>query len=336
MVCEQAGLGIHSSHMNTCIYAQRHIVSTFANWLISFQLSTSSQKEMSIYMAKMESLISPDSSLKDNLTVVTAFFDIGTFCKGTCFASRSLDDYLEWTKTFGYLLNPLVVYTDSSRFQKHMERVRAKLFHRTEIFLIDRNSSWAFRRKELIRDIYSTKGYPVYYPNTVVPEYPCAQHAKYDVVARAATENYFRTDYFTWLDIGLFRHEVNNPKYFTLEIPPGFNSSRIAVDLVYDMPMDMEMSRIFKEKMDWVCGCIFMGERNLVLAYTEQYKRAVDYFLSQRLMNTDQQVLYAMYSTQGRKLIKADIDLQLYKRENNCHTNKWFYLGYLMRKWALV
>lgn len=173
----------------------------------------------------------------------------------------------------------------------------------------------------------------MHYPNTVVPEYSCAQHAKYDVVARAASENYFDTDYFAWLDIGLFRYEVDNTKYFTLEIPAGFDSSRIAVNLVNNVTMDMEISRIFKEKMDWICGCIFMGERNLILKYTEQYKRAVDYFLSQKLMNTDQQVLYALYSSPGRKQINPDIDLQFYKC-NNCDFDAWFYLGYLMRKWA--
>ena len=83
-----------------------------------------------------------------------------------------------------------------------------------------------------------------------------------------------------------------------------------------------------KQKLDWICECIFLGRRDAILKYAEQYKRAVDYFLSQKLMNSDQQVLYAMYSKSGRTHIKSEIELQFYKNGHNPR----FYLGYRMRK----
>ena len=262
------------------------------------------------------------------VTVVTAFFDIGKFGKGAPANTRTPATYLNWAQTFKLLLNPLVVYTDSKQFYDYMLKLREKFQTRTKMFMLNRTSSWAFQRKDITKDIFSIKGYPKHYPNTVVPEYSCAMHAKYDVITRAATSNYFHTDYFMWLDVGLFRAEVKSEKYFSLELPQDFNDSRIAVNQVYNVSMSEEISVIIKQKLDWICGCIFLGRRDVILKYAEQYKRAVDYFLSQKLMNTDQQVLYAMYSKSGRTHIKPEIELQLYK---NGH-NPWFYLGYLMRK----
>ena len=271
---------------------------------------------------------SADSTTPTLITVVTAFFDIGNFGKGSPSISRTPDTYLNWAEAFAYLLNPLVVFTDSPKFYKRVLKLRTKLQDRTKLLMFNRTSSWAFQRRDVIRRIFSSKGYPKYYPNTVLPEYSCAMHAKYDVISRTATKNYFHTRYFMWLDVGLFRARVNNKMYFKLELPPYFNNSRIAVNQVYNASMSLETSVIIKQKLDWICGCIFLGRRDVILKYAEQYKRAVDYFISQKLMNSDQQILYAMYSKSGRTKLRPDIELQLY----HSRQNPWFFLGYLMRK----
>ena len=105
-------------------------------------------------------------------------------------------------------------------------------------------------------------------------------HAKYDVISRAANENYFHTNYFAWLDIGLFRDEANSTKNFILRLPKDFNSTTIAVNRVFNASMDVDISRIFKRQLDWICGCtcIFLGKRELIMKYAQQYKKAVDYF----------------------------------------------------------
>ena len=97
--------------------------------------------------------------------------------------------------------------------------------------------------------------------------------------------------------------------------------------------MDVDVSLIFKEKLDWICGCIFLGERELVLKYAQQYKKAVDYFLSKNLMNSDQQVLYAMYSNRGRRQLNTSVGLQMFESHNSGY-DPWFYLGYLTRNYT--
>ena len=68
-----------------------------------------------------------------------------------------------------------------------------------------------------------------------------------------------------------------------------------------------------------------------MLEFADEYKTAVNYFLSNKLMNTEQQLLYAMYSDSGRRVLKPDVEIQTYHRRV-ISQNPWFYLGYLMKE----
>jgi predicted transposase YdaD len=63
------------------------------------------------------------------------------------------------------------------------------------------------------------------------------------------------------------------------------------------------------------------GKNYYILHYSENiqcelYKRAIIYFLDKKIMNTDQQVLYSLYSQEGRQALKPDIELQIYAPGN--------------------
>ena len=267
-----------------------------------------------------------------SLTIVTAYIDIGTIRKAKNAFWRSPEVYLQWAKIFEHIRNPLVVYTDSEYFLRLIQTYRARFPERTKLILFDKSSSWAFSLNSTIKKIYIRKEYPDYiYQMPTAVNYSCVQHAKYEVTQRAAKENYFGTDYIAWLDVGLFRESVNNSKDFILALPPDFNDSKLAVNQVNNVSMDVEFWPIFKRKLVWICGCSFVGRINTVIRYTEQYKRSVEYFMSQNLMNTDEQIVYATYVNTGRKELKPEIDLQLYMKPIDYTGIHWFYIGYIMR-----
>ena len=56
----------------------------------------------------------------NDITVVTAFIDIGDVGLGSPSNKLTPNEYLKWSETFKYMLNPLVVYTDSQLFYNHM------------------------------------------------------------------------------------------------------------------------------------------------------------------------------------------------------------------------
>ena len=269
------------------------------------------------------------------LTIVTAYIDIGTIRKGKNVKKvrwREPNVYLDWTKIFGHLLNPLVVYTDSVHFLHLIQKQRSRFPERTKFIMFDRSSSWAFSLNKSIEKIYKRKEYPSYLQdNPTSVNYSCVQHAKYEITQKAAEENYFGTDYIAWLDVGLFRESVNNTKDFILSLPPGFNDSKIAVDQSKNVSMNVSFWPIFEKKLAWICGCAFIGKIDTVIHYTKQYKKSVEYFIKHNLMNTDEQILYATYTDQGRKELKPDVDLQLYNRPTNYTGNLHYYIGYIMR-----
>ena len=262
-------------------------------------------------------------------TVVTAFFDLGSFQKGRGADYLTPEHYFKWSRVFRLMRNPLVVYTDSVKFQQHMLNIRANFTNYTSVELIGRESSWAFSLRNETAKIFSQKDYPKHPPNTVYPDYSCTQHAKYDVITRAVRNNYFRTTFFMWLDIGYFRKIYNSDEYFYLGKPRNFNETKVAVTLIQQQSMHRTPSQIFRWNSVWVGGGLFYGRSDILLQYAKQYKRAVNYFLSQKLANTDQQVLFAMYSNTGQNILYPEVQLQFYFNKSK---EDWYYLGYIIRK----
>lgn len=279
---------------------------------------------------KDESKVGNNVKNTRNVTIVTAYWNLGTFQKGVGGLKFSTNTYFKWASTFKFLVNPLVVYTDCKEFKELMETLRSDRLNNTMIYLLNRTELWPFQLVTQMKSVLDQPGYPKYYPNTVIPEYPAAQHSKYAVVAETIRKGVFANPYFAWLDIGYFRDVVERKVDFTLDIPPGFDPGKISVNRVEGLSMNIDPFTIFRKNIVWVGGGIFLGKGEVLLQFEQLYHRAVKYFLDQQLVNSDQQVLYSMYSKKGREALKPNIELQLYIPKGS--GNPWFYLGYLCRK----
>uniref|UniRef100_K1R3V3 Protein htrL n=1 Tax=Magallana gigas TaxID=29159 RepID=K1R3V3_MAGGI len=267
---------------------------------------------------------------KPNLTIVTAYWNLGTFQKGEGDLKFSTNTYFKWASTFKYLVNPLVVYTDCKEFKELMETLRSDRLNNTMIYLLNRKELWPFQLINQIRSVLDQLGYPKHHPNTVIPEYPAAQHSKFAAVAETIRKKVFQNPYYAWLDIGYFRDVVERKLEFSLSIPPKFNANKISFNRINVVSMNIDPFTIFRNNIVWVGGGMFLGKGEVFLQFEQLYHRAVKYFLDQKLVNSDQQVLYSMYSKKGREALKPNIELQLYIPKG--FGNPWFYLGYLCRK----
>lgn len=279
---------------------------------------------------KDESKVGNNVKNTRNVTIVTAYWNLGTFQKGVGGLKFSTNTYFKWASTFKFLVNPLVVYTDCKEFKELMETLRSDRLNNTMIYLLNRTELWPFQLVTQMKSVLDQPGYPKHYPNTLIPEYPAAQHSKYAVVAETIRKGVFANPYFAWLDIGYFRDVVERKVDFTLDIPPGFDPGKISVNRVEGLSMNIDPFTIFRKNIVWVGGGIFLGKGEVLLQFEQLYHRAVKYFLDQQLVNSDQQVLYSMYSKKGREALKPNIELQLYIPKGS--GNPWFYLGYLCRK----
>nr|XP_022300792.1 uncharacterized protein LOC111108996 [Crassostrea virginica] len=265
-----------------------------------------------------------------SLTVVTAFFNIGSFPKGTPDDVRRTDNYAEWMRTYSYMKNPVVFYTDDETYIDFFSKNASLQF---EVILVNRTDLWAFQILSNITEIYSNVTYPEYYPNTNNSEYTCVTHSKLQLLALTVQNKSFDTDYYCWVDAGYFRDISHIEKKFWLEVPDDFNKSRIAVTRVFDRDLEKYTAEdIILNNLNWVGGGLFLGTPEVILEFHDQYKGAVLRYLKQGKMNVEQHILFAMYTRQERNKYSIRVELQRYipGQRPVVNANYWFYLGYVM------
>ncbi|XP_061169547.1 uncharacterized protein LOC133178900 [Saccostrea echinata] len=270
--------------------------------------------------------------IHENVTIITAFWDLGSFRKGNGSLEYSAYDYRDWSSVFTWMVNPLVVYTDSLNFKIIMEKYRESYPNKTKIIFTERQKFWSFQIVNNISSVFEQPDYPKFYPNTVLPEYSACQHTKYAVVADALKMDIFQTEFYAWLDIGYFRDVVCDENYFRINPPPKIDKGRLSVTKVNEFRSNISIESIFKENEVWVGGGMLVATKNVFLKFEKLYKRSVEFFLNLKIMNSDQQIIYGLYSSEGREYLKPDVELQVFSLVDSQRVdtdNVWFYLGYV-------
>ncbi|XP_046560246.1 uncharacterized protein LOC124269286 [Haliotis rubra] len=268
-----------------------------------------------------------DPDVDTDLAVVSAYFNVGRFKKGlTKDLYFNVKTYTNWAGAFSNLYNPLVFYTDSDIFENIIRTLRIKLPRNlTRVIRVNQTSMWSFKLQDRISKIYHDPNYPKFYPNTVVPKYSCAMHAKYEVVEDAILKKYVTSDYVTWLDVGYFRYLKRN-KLFKLVVPKSFSDNTVAFNKLHHPDPVLEPEVIFKNNSLYVGGGMFIGTQQTMSLFILDYRHASEVLLHMGLSNSDQQVLYAMYHSTFQSRVNPGVDLQLYK--SNIVGDCWFYLGF--------
>ena len=192
----------------------------------------------------------------------------------------------------------------------------------TKIIRIDRDTLWSFKLAPKIKEIYSQPGYPKYHPNTVNEYYSCAMHAKYDLIEDVIQKGLSHTKYLAWIDIGYFREKYENA--FKLIEMEGIKPDHVTF-LQINKFYDVTPQEIINSNMVWIAGGILLGQAKYLLTFIEDYRSMVESMIVDRLMDTDQQVLYVLYSKQSK--VKPRVRLQTYHHKCRCD---WFYVGNLM------
>lgn len=305
-----------------------YILVQYESWITNYFTNPTGSASPDIAPPVITTPVPPDRFLTPpgNLTLVTAYFDIGRLV-GKGFDKER---YTRWASVFRYIASPLVVYTDSDDFYKNMTSFREYFPEITKIIKFDRNKLWPFQSINRIRDIFSQPGYPRHAPNTIMPEYSALQHTKYAVVQHAIQNKYLPNKFYAWLDIGYFRDLVGGKQYFQLLPPNDLSESKVAFNQVYGKNEQLTPSQIFRGNIVWLGGGMFIGRANLLSQFEEQYRRAFNYFLDAKVMNTDQQVIYSLYSPEGRNALKPQIEIQAYI-PHDIPCDPWFYLGFYCR-----
>ncbi|XP_076472670.1 uncharacterized protein LOC143302057 isoform X3 [Babylonia areolata] len=281
-------------------------------------------EEMMMESIRRYTLSLPNST---EVTVVTAYFNLGSLNKMSSEGRYTQSLYTKWMAVFGRLDNPLIVFADTKDTAEHFRQLRAHYPpSRTTIILVKRKELWAFQLEAEIRRVYAQPGYPRHPPNTINALYSCAMHAKFEAVQKVVRERMYQTRYVAWLDIGLFRHEVKNKTTIHLTVPKDFDRTRVAYSQVSAF-VNMTPAAIIRRNRVWVGGASFLATPEVADVYCSEYRRAVRKLLDMNWMSTDQQVIYTMFQPSFN--FSAKVKLQVYTRHIR---ESWFDMGYLMKE----
>jgi hypothetical protein len=100
-------------------------------------------------------------------------------------------------------------------------------------------------------------------------------HAKYEVLRAAVEENPFKTRFFCWSDIGLFREVVTRrqkTQRFSLSLPRGFQSNSVAYQEYRPRDANASVRDIVYKNLIWVCGGFFVAEARVMYRWTAEYQ----------------------------------------------------------------
>jgi len=194
--------------------------------------------------------------LVDEVTIVTAYFDIGSFQKGNV-GAWGAETYQRWMTVFKLLENPLIVFVDNHRDWVKFKEIRTNSSsNRTLIIKLRKSKMWSFLMIPRIAQIYNQTGYPKHPPNTIIPGYSSAMHAKYETLQLAIGANSFRSKYFCWLDVGLFRHLAPPPNSggppFSLYLPPNHIDDAVSVNQLNPRNEKLTPKEIIYGNIVWV------------------------------------------------------------------------------------
>lgn len=118
------------------------------------------------------------------------------------------------------------------------------------------------------------------------------------------------------------RYETEKNNLFGLSVPQRFDENSVAYSEVCDF-QNYSFKDIVWNNRVWVAGGANLGRFDVLTTFCKEYINRVKKALEERIISTDQQIIYAMYTDKE----KPSSNLQL------CIAG-WFCLGYLsIRSW---
>lgn len=273
-----------------------------------FSSSVYFQNPVSPYLLTGEEAYSSINN-SDGLTLVSAYFDVGTFITGdVTTASRSKHHYFVWMKSYGYINHTVILYTDVHYLGIQFKKMRSNFpEHMTQVFVVQKSVFWAFQIQPKIDKIFKQEGYPKNYPETIYSGYSSAMHVKYELIEKVIKEKLVKTKHLAWIDLGYFRGKYEG--ITTLEVPKDLKYDHIGFGQKYRYNEKASARDIVYRAMVCLTGSLFIGRPEYLLLLVHDYRQAVEDMIEMNIMASDEQVLYYMYSHRTSCVVRVPVQL---------------------------
>lgn len=232
-----------------------------------------------------------------NITIVTAFFDIGrsNWPTNPPYLRRSTDHYFQNFERLLKLENQIIVHTS-----RDLEEKFRHYQHSHPNLTVIGWENWVgdiwpefFQPIERIQEQLRTWVQQPWNPEYWSPEYVIVNMLKSYFVNYSIESNLVKTDLIAWIDFGYARQDEHVP---TNIWNYDFDSSKVHFfSIKSNCPPHMDLTSIINSNDVWITGChIVAGKERwkdlLVLVY-----HSIKILLTNNLIDDDQTVLYMAY-----------------------------------------
>lgn len=259
----------------------------------------------------------------DDITLVTAFYDIGRQNWEGEF-KRDITFYIDSFYTYLNYEYKMVCYIDDRYINNVLEKYE-KSPYQNKIF-IPINREWldanihAWKNVEIDRAIMEDDGYkellkrrlPLMYPKgipetnvrshlcpeNVFPEYNVVNHSKIDFISHAIQNNYINTSFTGWTDFGYFKtyhSDESTMPHSTIDVNK-LHPSKIIFNLrrpIAKQDKDMIFTMLYAFEL--FIGAFYAGPTNLMMPFQELYHECVTEMLNNYVTDDDQHVYIQCY-----------------------------------------
>lgn len=219
-------------------------------------------------------------------TIVTCLYDVRKKEKNPSAGNKSLDEYLRLSERMlsGARL-PMVVFTDEPRIADHVRAVRSRL--PTEVVWLPFEETLFYADLALLTRRMGQFTIANRNPDKDTPLYVLLNNNKFDFMRRAIAANFFHTDFFLWVDMGV-QHCANATDDEWADVASSWPSVlRRFPDRVHQMrvhtvlrPPNTPWKDYFRHIYHHVAGGVFGGRFDIVFRYADlfwaRWRRVLD------------------------------------------------------------
>lgn len=228
--------------------------------------------------------------MSDNITVVTAFYDIGRSSWNSY--ARSNEKYFEYFTNLSRIHNEMIVFT-SSEYADRIKNIRGN--KPTTVIVLDIFEQFKEELK-LIENVHKSDDFKNKIRSDLLnnPEYRCAEYTlvtycKSYFLYKAVIDKLVKTDLVAWIDFGMCRsretlHNTTQWRY-------DFDCNKINVFGFKEVTENIDIENIIANNEIYLIGTNVVLSKDLAILYWELTQNAFNDLLKINMIDDDQSIL---------------------------------------------
>ena len=134
------------------------------------------------------------------------------------------------------------------------------------------------------------------FPEVFSPNYSILINSKVRLLKEAVDQNFFRTEYFYWIDLGYGHGEGSHFPTDSCWAPRNAMLDKISIVALNDVNLYQDIHQLYKKAVHpGVAAGFFGGSRAAVTKFYDRFSHIIEEFLSRNMIDSEQTLMLECY-----------------------------------------